>query len=127
MRQSALYQQAVRRGAIAPIEQLEIQRRPRETAEQVMRQEPQLGAGPRREDEKKPMTRNENNIYNLHSQLKRNSFQKSDQEFAKTDSSAAQNLFAYIFMSKLVGICSTELGNNALTWLLLTPVHLPQI
>ena len=48
------------------------------TAEQVMRQEPQLGAGQRREHEKKSKTRNENNSYNLHSQLKRNSFQKLD-------------------------------------------------
>jgi hypothetical protein len=57
------------------------------TAEQVMRQEPQLGAGQRREHEKKSKTRNENNSYNLHSQLKRNLFRKLDREFAD---SAAQ-------------------------------------
>jgi hypothetical protein len=63
---------------MTPTAQLEMRRRLRETAEQVMRLEPQLGARPGREPEKKSKTRNENNSYNLHSQLKRNSFQKLD-------------------------------------------------
>jgi hypothetical protein len=67
VRQSVLWQQAVRCKATTPTVQLEMRRRPRETAEHVMRQEPQLGVGRRREPEKKSKTRNENNTNNFHS------------------------------------------------------------
>ena len=70
MHQSVLCEQAVRCGAITHTAQLERRRELRDTAEQATRREPQLGAERRRDEKTK--TRNENNSYDLHSQLKRN-------------------------------------------------------
>jgi len=60
----------VRCGATTHTAQLERRRELRDTAEQATRREPQLGAELRRDEKTK--TRNENNSYDLHSQLKRN-------------------------------------------------------
>ena len=61
VRQSALWQQAVRCEAITSKAQLEMRREPCETAEQVMRREPQLGVEPTRVEKTK--LENENNTY----------------------------------------------------------------
>ena len=62
--------EVVRCGATTHTAQLDLRREPRGTAEQATRREPQLGAELRRDEKTK--TRNENNSYDLHSQLKRN-------------------------------------------------------
>ena len=57
----------MRCGATTHTAQLEMRRKPRDAAEQAMRREPQLGAELRRDEKTK--TTNENNSYDLRSQL----------------------------------------------------------
>ena len=78
-------------------------------AEQVMRREPQLGAELRRDEKTK--TRNENNRYDLHSQLKRN-------YSGSCGPGIRQSCHAIQFVHML--------AHCALFWLLLIRIHLPQ-
>jgi len=81
----------------------------RETAEQATRREPQLGAELRRDEKTK--TRNENNSYDLHSQLKRN-YSGSFGPGIRRSGHVKQN-------------CA-KLAHCALLWFLLNRVLLPQ-